>query len=109
MENFTERGPERILSKEEVLNAIRRYAENVELVRELSDQQGLYLLEVKVVSEHEKEGETTQLEYVRKGRFPNTITSSDTSIHKVYYKGDMPVGGDKVAAFNNETGEWVDA
>lgn len=107
MENPIEKGPERILSKEEVMEVISRYAENAEMVRELSDEQGLYLLEVKVPGE--KEGETTQYEYMRKGRFPNHNEASETALHKVYYDGEMPVGGDKVAIYNPETGEWTDA
>jgi hypothetical protein len=106
MENQIERGPERILNKEEVLEAISRFVENATLVRELSDEHGLYLLEVKIPGENP--GETTQYEYMRKGRFPNHNEASETAIHVVYYDGDMPVGGDKVAVYKPETNKWED-
>ncbi|OHA17826.1 MAG: hypothetical protein A2836_03160 [Candidatus Taylorbacteria bacterium RIFCSPHIGHO2_01_FULL_45_63] len=93
-------------SKEEVMEAISRFAENATLVRELSDEQGLYLLEAKV--EGENSGETTQYEYMRKGRFPNHNEASETAIYKVYYENEIPVGGDKVAVYKSETGEWED-
>jgi hypothetical protein len=101
-----EKSTEQILRKDEVMNVIRRYAENPKQVRELADDQGLYLLEVSVSGE--KEGETIHYEYMRKGRFPNNNEASETAIHKVYYDGDMPVGGDKVAVYKPETDEWED-
>jgi hypothetical protein len=107
MENLIEKGPERILSKEEVLEVIARYGENAELVRELSDEQGLYLLEAKI--EGKEPGEVIQYEYMRKGRFPNHNEASETALHVVYYQDEIPVGGDKVAVYNSETGEWIDA
>ena len=106
MTNIYETGPERILTKAEVETAISYFAENFSFVRELSDELGLYLLEVKI--EGEKPGETTQYEYMRKGRFPNQNQSSETAIHVVYYEGEMPVGGDKVAVYKAETNEWED-
>jgi hypothetical protein len=107
MENFIEKGPEQILSKEEVLEAISRYAENAEIVRELSDENGLYLLEAKILGE--KPGEITQFEYMRKGTFPNHNESVETAIHKVFYENEIPVGGESVAVFKPETGEWIHA
>ncbi|MEK7609976.1 MAG: hypothetical protein AAB470_02560 [Patescibacteria group bacterium] len=102
----TEKGPERIPTKEEVLEVIARYIENATFVRELSDEQGLYLLEVKV--QGEKTGETIQYEYIRKGKFPNHNESVSTVIHIVYYENEIPVGGHDVANFDSETGEWKD-
>jgi hypothetical protein len=107
MENLIEKGPERILSKEEVLEVIARYGENAEFVRELSDEQGLYLLEAKI--EGKEPGEVIQYEYMRKGRFPNHNEASETALHVVYYQDEIPVGGDKIAVYNSETGEWIDA
>ncbi len=104
MENPIEKGPERIPTKEEVMEAIGLFAENTTLVRELSDEGGLYLLEAKV--EGENPGEITQYEYMRKGRFPNQNQASETAIHKVYYENDMAIGGDKVAVYNSERGVW---
>ncbi|MEY2664749.1 MAG: hypothetical protein RIT04_557 [Candidatus Parcubacteria bacterium] len=105
MENMVEKAPERILSKEEVLEAIRYYAENAEAARELSDEQGLYLFEAKIAGE--KPGETTQFEYMRKGVFSNQNETSETVIHKVYYENEIPVGGEQVAFYRYETEEWV--
>jgi len=104
MENKFEKGPEKILTKEEVLEIISRFAENIIPVRELSDEQGLYLLEVSVPSE--KVGEVTQYEYMRKGKFPNNNESLLTVIHVVYYENGIPVGGNDIANYNSETGEW---
>jgi hypothetical protein len=104
MENYIEKGPERILGKEEVLEVISKYAEGAQLVRELSDDQGLYLLEAKV--EGKEPGEVVQYEYMRKGRFPNHNEASETALHVVYYQDDMPVGGDKVAVYNPDTNAW---
>lgn len=104
MENPIEKGPERILTKEEVMEVIARYAENTTFVRELSDEQGLYLLEVKI--EGKKSGEIIQYEYMRKGRFPNHNEASETAVCVVYYKDEVPMGGDKIAVYNPETGEW---
>lgn len=48
MENSIEKGPEMIPTKEEVMEIISRFEKNTAFVRELSDEQGLYLLEVQV-------------------------------------------------------------
>ena len=104
MENFIEKGPERILTKEEVMEVISRYAENATLIRELSDEQGLYLLEVKIDSE--KPGEMTLYRYSRKGIFQNHNEASETALHIVWYQDEIPIGGDKIAVYNPETGEW---
>ncbi len=104
MENPIEKGPERILTKEDVMEVIARHAENAILVRELSDEQGLYLLEVKV--EGKESDEIIQYQYMRKGRFPNHNEASETAIHAVYYQGETPVGGDKIAVYKSEMGGW---
>lgn len=104
MENFIEKGPERILTKAEVIEIITRYAENATLVRELSDEQGLYLLEAKIKGK--KPGEIIQYQYMRRGIFPNHNEASETALHVVYYQDEMPVGGDKIAVYKSETGEW---
>lgn len=104
MTNPIEKGPERIPTKGEVLEIIRHHAEKAELVRELSDEQGLYLLEAKVAGK--ERGETIQYEYMRKGRFPNHNESSKTAIHVMYYQGEIPTSGDIIAVRNPETGEW---
>ncbi len=107
MENPIERGPEQIPTREQVLKEIARHAEGAAFVRELSDEQGLYLLEVKI--EGEKPGEIIQYEYMRKGRFQGVGQSSETAIHVVYYENDVPTNGQKIAIYNAESGEWVNA
>ncbi len=86
------------------MEVISRYTENAELVHELSDEKGLYLLEVK--TEGKKPGEVIQYEYMRKGRFPNQNEASETSIEVMYYQDGNPIGGDTIAKFNEATGEW---
>lgn len=105
MENQIEQGQERIPTKEEILEIIKRFKENTELVRELSDEKGLFLLETKI--EGNKPAEVTQYEYMRQGRFPGYGQSSETAIHVVYYEGEIPTNGHKVAVYNPESGEWV--
>ena len=104
MESGIEKGAERIPTREEVLEIISHFAENVVLVRELSDEQGTYLLEVKV--EGEKSDGVIQYEYMRKGRFINHNEASETAVYVVYYESEMPVGGDKVAVYDSEANEW---
>ena len=107
MENSFERKQERILTREEVIEVISRYVENFTLVRELTDEQGLYLLEAQIDGKEKRE--TIQYMYMRKGRFPNHNETAETAINVVYYQDGIPVGGDNVAVFNDETGEWKEA
>ena len=104
MKNYIEKGPERIPTREEVLDVIARVAENASISRELSDDYGLYLLEARV--EREKQGDTIQYEYMRKGRFPNHNEAVETAIYSVEYENGLPVGGEKVAIYKPETSEW---
>lgn len=106
MNNSFEKGPERIPTKDEVLEMIARIAENAVPVRELSDEQGLYLLETKI--EGDTPGETTQYEYRRKGQFPNGNQSLETVIHVVFYQDEVPCGGHDLVNYNSETGEWIE-
>ncbi len=102
--NIPERSPEKILSSEEVLQALSLYAEGYTLGRELSDEKGVYLREVEVKGE--REGEMTEYLYMRKGSYG--MNQSDvTAISVTYYQDGMPVGGERVAVFNEETSEWV--
>jgi hypothetical protein len=104
MESFIEKGPERIPNKEEVMEVIGRHAEGASIVRELSDEQGLYLLEAKV--ESKEPGETIQYEYMRKGEFADGNKSASSVIHIVYYMDGIPAGGHSVAEYNPVAGEW---
>jgi hypothetical protein len=105
MTNPFEKGPERILSTAEVMEVIKRFAENAEIQRELSDEHGVYLIEATVPGD--AEGEVIEYGYMRKGQFGRN-QASETALHKVIYDNGMPIGGDKVSVFNPETGEWID-
>jgi hypothetical protein len=96
--------PEKILTGAEVLEAISAYAEGYTLGRELSDEKGVYLREVEVKGE--KEGEVTEYRYIRKGEYANNNASTETVIERVTYEDGVPTGGERVAVFNDETGEW---
>jgi len=99
-----ESASERILSSQEVLDAISQFAEGYTLGRELSDEQGVYLREVEI--EGEKTGETIEYQYMRKGNHGNQNVSMETAISVIYYDDGMPVGGSRVAILDEETGEW---
>ena len=101
-----ERKPERVLTKEEVMFAMSRFAENPTVLRELSNEAGLYLLEVQV--EGEQKGETIEYQYMRKGAFPNQNREVATSICACYYQDGVPISGDTISVYKSETGEWED-
>jgi hypothetical protein len=102
--NKAEESSERILSSEEVTKALSEYVEGYTLTKERSDEQGVYLREVEVKGE--KEGEVTEYQYIRKGYYPNNIGSLETRINVIYFQDGVPIRGDSIAVFNDETGEW---
>ena len=106
MENKFERGFERIPTKEEILEIIGRHSENYIVERELSDEQGIYLLEVSV--QDPKTGNRTEYCYVRKGRYAGNCEASETEIHAIFYDGDTPKSGVKISTFITESGQWKD-
>lgn len=71
-------------------------------VRHIGDAQGPCILEVAIPGE--KEGETTQYEYMRKGEYKEGASLS-TEIHIVYYENGIPVGGTSAARFVD--GKWI--
>ncbi|HEY4498861.1 MAG TPA: hypothetical protein VJH94_02235 [Candidatus Paceibacterota bacterium] len=95
-----------ILTREEVLEAIGQHIEGYAIERELSDAEGVYLLEARVAGE--KPGEVTEYRYQRKGEFGRN-QSAQTAIHVAYYEDDVPVGGTTVANYNEKTGIWEKA
>ena len=105
--NYIEHGNERIPAREEILDIIGRHEEKYTVGRELFDEKGLYLLEIKV--EGKETTETTEYQYMRKGIFSNHNESLETTIHVVYFENGIPVGGHDIANYNSETGEWRDA
>lgn len=96
---------ERVPSSEEILAAISEHAEGYTVRRELSDEKGVYLLEVEIKGEDGEIAEEYQ--YVRKGG-PRSYNPEydETKIVCVRFHEGMPVGGEKVAVFNDQTGEW---
>ncbi len=103
MEGFAEKTPERVPERDEILEVISHFCENPVIVRELSDDLGLYLLEVKAPEENP--GEIVQYEYRKQGVFPDHNESTETVIHKVYYENDVPIGGEKMAILKDD-GVW---
>lgn len=99
-----ERAPERILTSEQVIEALSQYAEGFTLGRELSDEKGVYLREVEVAGD--KEGETTEYQYMRKGNHGRNQSSLETLIWAYYYQDGIPIHGEKIAVLNEVTGEW---
>lgn len=102
--NTPERSPEKILSSQEVLEILSQYAEGYTDGRELSDDKGVYLREVEVPGE--KDGEVTEYQYMRKGSHGRN-QSDVTAISTIYYQDGIPVGGERIAVFSEETGEWT--
>ena len=92
-----------VLSREEVLEAIGQHVEGYAIERELSDVEGIYLLEARVSGE--KPGEVTEYRYQRKGEFGRN-QSLQTAIHVAHYEDDIPVGGTTISNYNEESGAW---
>jgi hypothetical protein len=104
-ENQIEKNNEKIPTEKEVLEVISHFVENSTFVRKLSDNQGLYLLEVKI--EGEKLGEFIEYQYIRKGKFPNRNESLATTIFVTYYEDEMPISGYNIANYKSESDEWL--
>ena len=105
MSNAFEKGPEKILSKDEVVEAILGFAEKAVFVRELTDEAGPYLIEMNV--EGGVPGEITQYVYVRKGSTPDGVQAAETTICTLeYVDGDL-CGGGTVADYDYAANAWV--
>ncbi len=110
MKNQFEYGPEHTPTREEIMAIITRFVESPEklaIIRELSDQEGVTLLDMRI--EGEKPGETTEYLYQRKGIMPNGVMTSWTSIEVSYYEDGQIVNGKRIAVYNYENSEWNDA
>jgi hypothetical protein len=100
-DNF-EKEPESIPDIKEVLAIIEPLLKGAEheTVRQLEDEQGLYLLEIKIPGE---DGDT-EYSYMRKGRYPEGKAMT-TTIHVTFFDGTgFPVGGHSIA--KHREGEW---
>lgn len=100
--NRSETGPERILSREEILAQINTRCENFEIERELADADGIYLLEVL------NQEKTKRYVYQRKGLFPigdKKIESGGTTIRSE----DLDDGyAETLADYDPTTNKWID-
>ena len=101
-----EQGNERIPTREDILAQIRTRCEGAAVIRELSDTEGVYLLETR--KQGEKPGESTEYTYQRKGVFPNKIESAATVLQVFYCADDVPLSGEIIAEYDTATGEWIE-
>lgn len=106
MENPMGHRIERILSKHEIMEVLSRYTEGKgEITRELSNKEGVYLLEV--TTKGPEEGRTAEFTYRRRGSHTDKIRSSETVIDVCYWKDGIPDDADTLATHNSETNEWT--
>jgi hypothetical protein len=109
MPNPFESGPEKIPTREEILEVLNRFVENPKIVREFSEENGPYVLEVVADIESDSSVITIQYEYIRKGKFPDNNSSTETHVEEVQYENGVPVGGKIVSVYSSESGNWQDA
>lgn len=105
---------ERIPTKDEAVSFLTNSLEGVPLTlqREISDEKGLLLLEMK--REGDTPGETIEYNYIRKGK--HKIISEDgigrevgaraNNIEVTYYQDGMPVHGTTFALYDESSGTW---
>ncbi|MEK7637972.1 MAG: hypothetical protein AAB375_00900 [Patescibacteria group bacterium] len=103
--NQFEQSRERIPTREEVLDLIRRRAEGCTVLDERRDERGVYYLEAK--SPETRPGEYTVYVYLRKGTYPGGSSSLTTRLMaEEYTHGDVD-SGDDIAELDPATNEWV--
>lgn len=112
--NNPERSKERIHERGEVLPLFSERMSGLpgieelsrKIVRELYDEDGLYLLEEQVQVLGSEANEIEEYRYTSKGpdREKNPMDASRIDI--VYYINDMPVGSNQLAKFNETTQAW---
>lgn len=96
---------ETIPEKQDILEIVNNLVEGGIVVREKSDDTGLYLLEIRVNGVDE--GKYTEYVYVREGDHEPKITSIVSCLYSVEYEGDVPVGGSTIANVVNGAWEMV--
>ena len=107
MENNIEGALEKILTKEEVMEALSRHVENMAdatLGRELHDDHGLRLLEVSVKGENPDE--ITEYEYRRKGSIPGVQDLPTTTITRIFYRSGEVISAESLEEYDEQTGNW---
>ncbi len=100
--NPNETGPERILSREEVLSELRSRCEIFEVERELEDAEGIYLLEVKASDGSKRY--TYQRKRLLPGE-PRGIESVGTTIRVEWLDDGY---AKTLADYDPITNEWID-
>ena len=100
-----ERNRERILTKSEVMEIISRLVENPTISRELSDTQGLYLLEAEI-NDPEKD-QTIEYQYMRKG-IHGKNQARETGICMTSYIKGIPEHSEMILVYNSKNNEWKD-
>jgi hypothetical protein len=106
--NSFETLPERMPTKVEILEQIRRRNENTKVIEERRDEAGIYLLLAQTPEDPAKPGDYTVYVYHRKGTFPEQAASAVTQLEAVYYSGGQPCGGENVAELDPVSNEWRD-
>ncbi len=97
-----ERGPERILSREEILSQIRSRCEGFEIEQELEDADGIYFMEAKATDNSKR------YTYQRKGSFPVGSQRSD-SRNTILSSEDLDDGYSRIVVdYDPERNEWID-
>jgi hypothetical protein len=104
-QNPLEKSPERIPTKVEVMEIISRFVENPTISRELSDAQGLYLLEAEIKGQ--EQGEIIEYQYMRKGMHGKN-QARETGICVTSYKDGVPEHSEMVLVYNPESNQWKD-
>lgn len=108
-ENPTEKEP-RYPSLEEIKNQIERLSgrENLEVIRTVEDEKGIYFHEATYVDER---GNTELYAYSRKGRYEE-VKNNSTFIDVTYFKGKLKDGecesGKILSDYDELSGEWKD-
>lgn len=93
MEGFENQG-EKIPTKEDILNIIQEHFEGLEyeVSRELSDDGGVYLLEI--ITKVDSDGYTREYTYSRKSL--KTGEELEPKVYVAYMEDDIPVGGEEI-------------
>jgi hypothetical protein len=108
MENPIEQSNERVPTKEKVVNIISDWTNDAEVVpeftREVVDERGLRIYEVRVNGE--KSGEYCEYRFQRKGDDPGGDKAKTSIVLVTFYEDDFPVSCHNIAEFNDESGEW---
>lgn len=94
-----------IPTREQIMGILLQHAPHCTVARELSDHDGIYLIEATIPGENP--GEITEYRFERKGVYGQNQFSA-TSITIVYYDADgVPEGGKTVASYDEKTGIWL--